>query len=257
MKLVLIPAGKFTMGSPESEQLEAAREEADVTSVTPEEARKRFFANEGPMHEVTITKAFYMGIYDVTQEEYGAVMGKNPSIHKGARYPVEDVSWNDAMEFCRKLSATTGKIVGLPTEAQWEYACRAGTQTPFYTGKTLGTNEANYDGDAVYDSRVNRPRQGLRTTTQVGSFKSNAFGLFDMHGNVSQWCSDWFDESYYSNSPSSDPPGPPGKTNERVTRGGGNCDRPSSCRSANRGKEVDYIGNSELGFRVAVAVGAD
>jgi formylglycine-generating enzyme required for sulfatase activity len=257
MKLVLIPAGKFVMGSPESEQLEAAREVAELTGVGLEAARKKYFSDESPQHEVTISQAFYMGIYDVTQEQYEAVMGRNPSsIHyKGAQNPVDSVTWNDAQEFCKKLSVKTGKAVDLPTEAQWEYACRAGTRTPFYTGETITTDQANYDGERIpYGNGV----KGIyrETPTRVGSFKPNAFGLYDMHGNVEQWCKDWFWEDYYAISPKSDPPGNEGG-DSRVCRGGCWVLAPGDCRSASRGKEAPYIPCAQRGFRVAVAVGAD
>jgi formylglycine-generating enzyme required for sulfatase activity len=168
MKLALIPAGKFLMGSPADEQ-------------------ERF--DDETQHEVTISRPFYMGVTEVTQEQYEAVMGNNPSRFKGDKNPVETVSWNDAMEFCKKLSARTNKTVRLPTEAQWEYACRAGTATPFHTGATISTDEANYDGNSTYGDGP-KGEDRLKTIA-VASFKPNAFGLYDTHGNVWEWCPDW------------------------------------------------------------------
>jgi formylglycine-generating enzyme required for sulfatase activity len=251
MKLVQIPAGKFLMGSPDSEQKEAAKSAA--ASGLKEEDVKKWFENESPQHEVTISKAYYMGIYDVTQEQYEQVMGKNPSQFKGAKNPVETVSWDDAREFCKKLSAKAGKTVQLPTEAQWEYACRAGTKTPFNTGETISTDQANYNGNYVYGNGAKGEYR--QKTTPVGTFKPNAFGLYDMHGNVWQWCADRYDEKYYGNSPKADPTGP-ADGNARVLRGGSWCYNPLHCRSAFR-----YLSSPDyrfiIGFRVVVAEGVD
>jgi formylglycine-generating enzyme required for sulfatase activity len=230
MKLVLIPSGKFMMGSPKDEK-----------------GRKD---DEGPQHEVTISKPFYMGIYPVTQEQYQQVMGKNPSDFEGASDPVEQVSWNDAVAFCKTLTKKTGKVVLLPTEAQWEWACRAGTTTPFNTGNTISTDEANYDGNSVYGDGK---KGGYHARTiPVGSFKPNAFGLYDMHGNVWQWCSDWYDKDYYSaNRNGRDSQGPK-EGLCRVLRGGGWYNPPVYCRSASRDWTVPAEHNSLIGFRVAV-----
>ncbi len=201
MKLVLIPPGEFMMGSPESEE--------DRNS------------DEGPQHRVRITRPFYFGTYQVTQEEYERVMGTNPSsFSRGgggndrvsgmdtSRFPVETVSWNDAAEFCRKLSAlpaerAAGREYRLPTEAEWEYACRAGTTTPFHFGSVLNGRQANVDGNRPYGTSEKGPY--LQRTTTVGSYSANGFGLFDMHGNVWEWCADWFSSDYYANSPVDDP----------------------------------------------------
>ena len=175
MKLVLIPSGKFMMGSPDSE-----------------ETRK---TNETPRHEVTISKPFYFGVYTVTQEQYEQIMGKNPSTCTGAHKPVDTVSWSDAMEFCKKLSVKTGKTATLPTEAQWEYACRAGSETRF----GFGDDEADLGDYAWYDKNSDL------TTHPVGQKKPNEWGLYDMHGNVWQWCQDWYGD--YSAASKTDPPG--------------------------------------------------
>ena len=237
MRLVLIPAGKFMMGSPATEA-----------------GRSR---DEGPQHEVTISKPFYMGVFEVTQEQYEQIMGVNPSGFKGAKNPVEDVSWDDAVEFCRKLSARTGKKVMLPTEAQWEYACRAGTTTAFHTGDALKPGQANAafpSNPGVWDRIMawvgKSSAQKTIQTAPAGSFPPNGFGLYDMHGNVWEWCSDWHAGSY-ANAKNQDPAGPDSGS-YRVLRGG-SCDNPQqSCRSATRcGGPPDTRGNS-LGFRIAV-----
>ncbi|MCY2926365.1 MAG: formylglycine-generating enzyme family protein, partial [Planctomycetota bacterium] len=189
MKLVLIPAGKFMMGSPETE--------------------KDRQPDEGPQHEVTISKPFYMGVYEVTQAQYEAVMGTNPSAFKGSENPVEQVSWDDAVEFCKALSAKTGKAVRLPTEPQWEYACRAGTKTRF----GFGDDDTDLRDYAWFSGH------SLSKTHPVGEQEPNAWGLYDMHGNVWEWCSDYYADSY-ANAKTTDPQGP-GSGTDRVLRGGG------------------------------------
>src|SRR5260370_5852834 len=188
LKLTLIPAGKFLMGSPAKEP------ERD-----PEELQ----------HEVVITRPFFMGVYEVTQGEYEKLMGKpkeggkyNPS-NRGAHFgsagpdhPMEHVSWNQAVEFCKRLSALpaekkAGRLYRLPTEAEWEYACRAGTKTVFHVGNSLASKQANFNG--LYPFGVEAKGRNLQKTVKVGSFPPNAWGLYDMHGNVSESCSDWYD----------------------------------------------------------------
>ena len=220
MKLVLIPAGKFIMGSPEGEK-----------------ARGN---DEGPQCEVTISKGFYMGVYEVTQEQYEAVTGKNPSKFKGPANPVDSVGWADAVDFCGKLSEKTGRKVRLPTEAQWEYACRAGTGTKFGFG--------DEDGDLRdYAWYIANSRD---TTHPVGQKKPNAWGLYDMHGNVYEWCSDFWSGSY-ANAKTSNPEGP-GSGTFRVLRGGSWHNYPQHCRSAYRNRGVPDNRHISYGFRVAV-----
>jgi formylglycine-generating enzyme required for sulfatase activity len=173
MKLVLIRPGKFIMGSPDSE-----------------EGRK---ADEGPQHEVAISKSFYMGLTEVTQVQYEAVMGTNPSEFKGPTNPVENVTWDNAVEFCRKLSEKTGKAVRLPTEAEWEYACRAGSKTRYSFG----------DSDSALGNYVWYGANSGGKLHPVGQKKPNAYGLYDMHGNVFEWCADWYDS--YPSGASTDP----------------------------------------------------
>ena len=220
MKLVLIPAGRFLMGSPDDEN---GRTKA-----------------EGPQHEVTISKPFYMGIYDVTQEQFEQVIGKNPSHFTGAKNPVETVSWDDAVEFCKVVSEKAAKPVRLPTEAEWEYACRAGSKTRF----CFGDDDDRLGEFAWYDGNSGK------TTYPVGQKKPNAFGLYDMHGNVEEWCSDWYSD--YVNEPAKDPEGPKTGT-YRVTRGGIFVNGPHGCRSAYRDALEPGNRNLYLGFRVVVS----
>jgi formylglycine-generating enzyme required for sulfatase activity len=182
LEMVLIPAGKFMMGSP---LFEKGRNELEK------------------QHEVTLTNSFYMGKYQVTQEQWESLMGKNPSTRtRGGKLPVTDVSWEDCQEFINKLNAKTKRDYRLPTEAEWEYACRAGTTTAYSYGDLLTMNDANFLGDGI---------------KAVGSYKPNAFGLFDMHGNVWEWCSDWY--GFYPEGPATDPKGP-ATGGRRVLRGG-------------------------------------
>ena len=220
MKFRLIPAGEFMMGSPESDD--------DAASVS------------RPQHKVRITKPFYLGVYEVTQAEYEKVMGENPSKFKGATNPVERVSWDDAVEFCKRLSTKEGKTYRLPTEAEWEYACRAGTTTEYTFGDDPASlveyawDEGNSDGK----------------THAVGEKKPNAWGLYDMHGNVCEWCADWYAPDYYAVSPTDDPPGPQ-TASHRVGRGGSWYDTAGNCVSSLRFGFVPSPRSANLGFRVA------
>jgi formylglycine-generating enzyme required for sulfatase activity len=239
LELVLIPAGTFKMGSPKGE-------------------RDRFKKGEA-QHTVTISKAFYMGKYAVTQEQYEAVTGKTPSHFQGAKNPVEQVHWDNAQEYCKALHRKAqaklppGMEVQLPTEAQWEYACRAGTKTRFYYG------DADSDLDFVAWHNETRP-SGPRP---VGLKAPNAFGLYDMHGNVWQWCRDYYREDYenlnstdpFNGEPGLDAFGEPNVSAARVLRGGSwYNDDARFFRSACRPGSSPYVSNSFLGFRVVVSV---
>jgi formylglycine-generating enzyme required for sulfatase activity len=226
MEMVLIPAGRFMMGSPETE-----KDRGD----------------DEPLHEVTLTKPYWMGKYEVTQEQYQQVMGRNPAQFKGARNPVETISWDDAQEFCRKLSQQTSRQIRLPTEAEWEHACRAGTSTPFNTGETISTDLANYDGRHTYGNGTKG--ENRNKTIPVGSLYPNAFGLYDMHGNVMEWCQDLY--SYLTKDSVRDPQGPTDRLC-RVLRDGGYCTYPKHFRSARRWG--DNEANQLRGFRVAASV---
>jgi len=204
IKLILIPAGEFMMGTPKKE---AGR-----------------VNDESPQRRVRITKPFYLGVHEVTQEQYQKIMGKNPSMFKGGTRPVDTISWDDAMEFCRKLSAKEGLTYRLPTEAEWEYACRAGTTTKYSFG-----DDRQKAGE--YGWFTNNTQKDW--TQPVGQKKPNAWGLHDMHGNVAEWCADWYDRAYYAKAPEADPKGPSTGT-IRVLRGGTWNFWPNITRSADR-----------------------
>jgi len=216
LEMVLIPAGRFMMGSPASEK----GRDADETQ-----------------HEVTLTKPFYIGKYEVTQDQWQAIMGENPSsINKGANLPLTNVSWEDCQEFIKKLNAKTNGGYRLPTEAEWEYACRSGTSTAYSFGDSLTKSDANIDG---------------LSTKAVGSYKPNAFGLYDLHGNVWEWCEDWYEK--YPAGAVTDPKGPANGGN-RVERGGSfptDVFDGSVARSSNRLSYPPTSRNGFLGFRLA------
>ncbi|PSB18072.1 protein kinase [filamentous cyanobacterium CCP2] len=240
LEMVEIPGGTFWMGSPEDE--------------------KGRFPDESPQREVNIP-SFFIGKFPITQAQYEAVIGRNPSNFKGATHPVEMVSWNEAVEFCQLLSRHTGRAYQLPSEAQWEYACRAGTTTPFHYGETLTTALANYNGSnallgfsPIYHSE---PKGEYRQqTTEVGRFPPNAFGLCDMHGNVWEWCQDIWHENYkgaptdgsawMAAEPFSD---------RYLLRGGAWNGSPRSCRSANRISNLSDNRDINDGFRVVCQFG--
>ncbi len=228
LEMVYIPGGTFMMGSPATEEF------IDIWA--------------SPQHEVT-APAFYAGKYLITQAQWQAVMGNNPSYFKGEQRPVECVSWDDAVEFCSKLSDKTGKKYRLLSEAEWEYACRAGTTTPFHFGETITLDLVNYEGKLA--SR--NASQGIyrKQTTDVGSFPPNAFGLYDMHGNLIEWCSDTWHENY--NGAPTDGSSWETGTDNRSLRGGNwfysafECSSALRCRSA-----TDRGGCGLIGFRVAL-----
>ena len=218
-----------------------------------------------------ITKPFYLGVYAVTQEEYERVTGNNPSwfsrggAEKDAvagldtrRFPVENVSWHDAVEFCRRLSELPGEkaaghVYRLPTEAQWEHACRAGATTRFSFGNECNGRQANCDGRYPCGTLEKGPHLGR--TAQVGSYPANVFGLYDMHGNVWQLCEDWYDGGYYAGLPMDNPAGPTFGLH-RVVRGGGWFHGAGDCRSANRGHNAPGDRGHYLGFRVSLTLTA-
>ena len=236
MKFVWIPPGNFMMGSPKEEKGRGAIE------------NQRGAAES--QHTVTLTQGFYMGVYAVTQEEWQAVMENNPSHFKGEKnLPVETVSWDDCQEFIKKLREKENKSYRLPTEAEWEYACRAGTTTPFHFGETISSDQANYLGTAVYGNGKQGKFRGK--TTPVGSFPANGWGLHDMHGNMQQWCHDWYGD--YPQKDVVDPQGPD-SGQYRVLRGGSFDVDPLYCRSANRSRDGSGYRFSSHGFRLCFSV---
>jgi len=217
--LRLIPAGEFDMGSPDAEQYR--------------------FIDEGPVHRAKISNPFYMGKYEVTQAQWKVIMGNNPSNWQGDNLPVEEVTWDDAQEFMQKA----GDGFRLPTEAEWEYACRAGSKVRWSFGddqEKLGDN-AWFDGNSDHK------------THEVGTKGPNAWKLYDMHGNVYEWCSDWYGEKYYEECKNgvTDPTGPADGA-ERVRRGGSWAHCFISARSADRDKNKPEAKNNYIGFRVVM-----
>ncbi len=269
LEMVLVPAGAFTMG--------------DDTGLD----------DEKPAHKVTMTKPFYLGRHEVTVAQFRRFVeatGYKTDAEKGTGFqgafgwnretmefamneeyswrspgfpqsdsdPVVNVSWNDATAFCEWLSHEEGKSYRLPTEAEWEYACRAGTTTAYFHGdETEGAAKVGNVADAAFEEQFPelegfiKANDGFAHTSPAGSFAPNAFGLHDMHGNVWEWCADWYDPEYYAQTPVNDPPGP-ASGEERVYRGGGwfNCTR--GCRSASRSASQPENRNLTLGFRVAM-----
>jgi formylglycine-generating enzyme required for sulfatase activity len=187
-----------------------------------------------------------MGKYQLTQAQYQAIIGSNPSRFKSNNRPVERVSWNDAVKFCEKLSQKTGKNYKLPSEAEWEYACRAGTTTPFYFGESITPELVNYNGNYTYASAPKG--QYRQQTTDVGSFPPNAFGLYDMHGNVWEWCQDDYINSY-NNAPT-DGSALTVRSSTMLLRGGSWNGNPGGCRSAYRTFNDLAFVNYDIGFRV-------
>jgi formylglycine-generating enzyme required for sulfatase activity len=267
MKLALIPSGKFQMGSPDNEK--------DRSS------------DEGPQREVTISKPFYMGVYEVTKDQFGQFIAdsghktdaekegwayawegskwdkvngaswKKPGFTQADDHPVTEVSHNDAIEFCKWLGKKTGKSVSLPTEAQWEYAARGGTKTAYPWGDDPDdgkgwANAADQSAKKQFSGWTCFSwDDGYVFTAPVGKFKANAFGLHDMIGNVWEWCDDWYDAKYYANANKTDPTGPASGAH-RVLRGGSWLNSPRDCRSAYRSRHDPGLRPNYIGFRVVV-----
>ncbi len=236
LEMVLVPEGTFTMGSPNSEPNRSS--------------------DEGPQHQVTVAE-FWMGKYPITQAQWRAVaampqvkidLDPNPSYFKGDNRPVERVSWNDAVEFCDRLSKKLGQPYTLPSEAQWEYACRAGTTTPFHFGETITPDLANYNGEYAFASG---PKGVFRQeTTEVGSFPPNSFGLYDMHGNVWEWCLDHWHGNYNGAPADGSAWVTGGDSGLRMLRGGSWFSNPRDCRCAYRDYYFPDNRGDGYGFRV-------
>jgi formylglycine-generating enzyme required for sulfatase activity len=233
MKLVHIPAGSFMMGS------------GDSAAQLTKQYGKLTFAAEFPQHQVHISKGFWMGQTEVTQGQYKSVMNAQPwsrkrYVQESANNPAVYVSWDDAVEFCRKLSQQEGKTYRLPPEAEWEYACRAGTTTRF----SFGDSDSSLGDYAWFTGNAYRVDQ--KYGHSVGQKNPNPWGLYDIHGNVWEWCSDYYDREYYSNSPSVDPNGP--------SSGGFRCLRGGSWGLTEDGLRCSYRNFSHPGVRT-VSVG--
>ena len=230
---IWIPEGEFMMGSPDSE--------------------KERYSDEGPKHRVCVD-GFWMGKYQITQGQWQAVMGENPSGFKsGDNYPVENVNWDYAQAFIGKLNKRGKAQFRLPTEAEWEYACRAGTTTPFYFGSTISSDtQVNYDGNYPYGNGLEDIYR--EKTTPVGSFPANTFGLYDMHGNVWEWCQDWYDGGFYASEEATqrNPICKNSKSGYRVLRGGSWSNCAKFTRSALRFRNAPVIRYLNLGARLVV-----
>ena len=230
LEMIAIPGGTFLMGSPENEV--------------------ERFSDESPQHEVTVP-GFFIGKYQLTQLQYQTIMGTNPSYFKGDNRPVEGVCWEDAVKFCQKLNHRTLGNYRLPSEAEWEYACRAGTKTPFHFGDNVTTDLVNYNGNYPYSSA---PKGKYREqTTDVGIFPPNAFGLYDMHGNVWEWCEDERHENYINAPTDGSSWQSRISLGQKVLRGGCWHDYARYCRSACRLKSPCCSRNYFYGFRVVLS----
>ncbi len=288
MEMVLIPAGEFQMGSGESAEETAAFFNKTYGGHL---VQAKWFKDEHPQHRVRITKPFYLGTYHVTRGQFrqfvkdsgyktDAEKGENPGafgwdldkkesgfngkyswrnagFEQTDEHPVVNVSWNDAVAFCKWLSKKEGKTYQLPTEAEWEYACRAGTTTRYHSGDDPETlAEVGNVADAALKAQCPgwkytiKANDGYVFTAPVGKFKPNAFGLYDMHGNTWQWCVDWYGAEYYAASPVDDPTGPASGA-DCVLRGGTWCGGPFYSRSAGRYRFSPGFRDYYTGFRVA------
>ncbi|OLP18374.1 hypothetical protein BST81_10995 [Leptolyngbya sp. 'hensonii'] len=260
LEMMLIPGGTFLMGQTEAEKDELVNQvgEADY---------QKYFTDELPRHGVTVP-SFFLGKYPITQAQWRAVaaypaveqdLDSAPSHFNGASRPVEQVSWDDATEFCRRLSRQTGRLYRLPSESEWEYACRAGTQTPFHVGDTLSDELANYCAqDQEIDGTLHQGIYGhgllgqyRQETTEAGQFPANPFGLYDMHGNVWEWCEDDYHNNYnHAPDDGSAWVESDRKETQRVLRGGSWYYGPGDCRSAVRDYGSREGRDDYIGFRV-------
>ncbi len=245
MRFVLIQPATFRMGSPIGE---IGRRD-----------------NEGPVHDVVFSRPFYIAVHPTTQEQYRLVMGENPSRFQaefggGPTHPVECVSYDDSVAFCRRLEqAEEGRRYRLPSEAEWEYACRAGSATAFSFGDALSSSQASFDGAHPYARTISEAERAasitrsltVQRTTPVGTYEANHFGLYDMHGNIWEWCADWYDGAYYKECPRQDPPGPT-QGLYRVLRGGSWKNQAVTCRSAYRNALTPNQRQPTIGFRVVL-----
>jgi uncharacterized protein (TIGR02996 family) len=203
---------------------------------------------EKPVHRVTLTAGYFLGVHPVTQAQWAAVMGTEPSHFQGPNRPVEQVSWDECQEFCVKLTAhRSGRVVELPTEAQWEWACRAGTTTHFHFGDVPGTDRLNYNGSYTWNG--SKKGKNRKRTTDAGSFAPNPWGLFDLHGNVWEWCADEY--APYTSDERTDPVGKTedSDNNYRVLRGGSWNNYPRICRAAYRVTDAPDDRSGSIGFR--------
>jgi len=250
LEMVATPPGEFMMGSTDAD----VQRTVQAVKRYDERAEAGWFTNETPQHRVRINYWFYLDKFEVTQAQWRAVMGSNPSKFIDCdECPVEQVSWNDATQFCRKLSQRTGHEYRLPSEAEWEYAARAGTMTPFAFGDTITPEIENYNGAYPYGNAAKGTNRDK--TVLVGSLGvANAFGLYDMHGNVSEYCQDWYHPSYSAIAGDAPTDGSAwltgGEQKYRVLRGGSIGSAAWYSRSASRGMYTPDERHYGVGFRV-------
>ncbi len=229
LEMIKVKAGTFMMGSPVKRN------------------------SDEKLHKVTLTQDYWLGKFPVTQAQFQAIMKYNPSYFDGSKRPVEKVDWDCARDFCVRLNRKfedklpEGYQFDLPTEAQWEYACRAGTTTAYFWGNRCNGTEPNCDGNYPCGTTAKGPY--LERTTDVGTYKPNDWGFYDMHGNVWEWCRDWYNDDYGEDA--IDPVGPSSGSN-RVSRGGGWINSARYCRSADRGSSSPDDRDNYLGFRLAL-----
>jgi formylglycine-generating enzyme required for sulfatase activity len=234
MTFSYIPPGSFLMGSPPDEE---GREIEPVLRRETDETR----------HRVTLSRGFWLGVHPVTESQWQRTMGRRPRSFTGNRNtPAGGVCWYECHAFCARLAENLGEGFRLPSEAEWEYACRAGTTTPFHFGQTISLDLANF---ASYSSAEGLSR---RKTTPVAGFPPNLWGLFDLHGNISEWCQDWYGP--YRIEERVDPHGQENGT-QRVRRGGSFCTYSRSCRSASRDMSKTSVLSSCIGFRILLEPG--
>ncbi|MDP6633433.1 MAG: formylglycine-generating enzyme family protein [Phycisphaerae bacterium] len=263
MRFVLIPPGEFMMGSKDSS--------AQVASnCAMPNAAPGWFVDEHPRHKVTLTKAFYMSIHEVTNASYEALFAKPkpkkpkkprkpskapeaPPEVKVPNEPIVKISFSVAEKFCKTLSGKEKRTYAMPTEAQWEYAYRAGTETAFSFGQAASTDKANYHGNYIYGP--GKKGKNRAKPVVVGSLPPNAWGLYEMHGNLSEWCSDSYQR--YTAEPQTDPTGPEKKERQRVLRGGSWRSYPGACRSAFRHGMDSNTSSETIGFRVVCSLTTD
>jgi formylglycine-generating enzyme required for sulfatase activity len=211
--------------------------------------------DEKPIHRVTLTRGFFLGVYPVTQAQWKAVVGTEPSHFEGPNRPVEQVSWEECQEFCAKATAALGgsATVRLPTEAEWECACRAGTTTHYHFGDVPGADRFNYNGSSTWNG--SKKGKNHKATTDVGSFAPNPWGLFDLHGNVWEWCAD--EDAPYTSHEQIDPIGKSENSDNSsfVVRGGSWGYSPRFCRTACRSEGAPDVRSSHVGFRVCFRLG--
>ncbi len=235
--MVLIPSGEFFMGAPDDEGYKECKKYYKI-------CRRDWYADENPRHKVHIDE-FFMDQFEVSQEDFEKVMKYNPSYFKGEKLPIESITWSEANSFCQRV----GKR--LPTEAEWEKAAKGGKGLKFSWGMKFESLKGNFcDENCKHNWKLSQFDDENTTTSPVGSFPPNAYGLYDMSGNVWEWVSDWYDSKYYESASINNPPGPK-KGTEKILRGGSWSGEPSTLRTSFRFRLLPENKNFHIGFRCA------